>query len=326
MKLFKISDFLNVVDTQDDAVFCAAEDMGYACEYDALGSLYCRKARSGGAAGGGLMLAAAMDVKRFMVTHVSGKNVWFNLIGGLEAKNIVDQKVRFESGLTGTIRQKGHEEGLDEEKKKECKLEDLYILTDSGEGEMPEIGEEAVLDGPDVYADNMISCIALLHAMEELEEDLAEENVTFVFPNQFWSGRMGLRAALQAVKPHTCILCSASEALAEGDEQDPDRPVDLILGRGPVIRFRESLQTFDAETGKKLVAAAESAGIKWQGEARCREIGGGVEITATGGRAGEGYLGVPMKDRGTVKPQFCEEDVEGCVKVLVQFVKMGRAE
>ena len=318
MKLFKISDFLNVVGTQDDAIFCTAEDMGYACGYDALGSLYCRKER-GGEKEGGLMIAAAMDLKRFMVTHVSGNKVWFNLIGGLEAKNIVDQKVRFENGMTGTIRHKDHEGGMEEEKKKDCKLEDLYILAE--DGEMPEIGEEAVLDGPDVYGDSMISCIALLHAMEELEETAAAENVTFVFLNQFWSGRMGLRAALQTVKPHTCILCSASEALAEGDKPDPERPVDLMLGRGPVIRFRESLQTFDEATGKMLVAAAEDAGVKWQGEARCREVGGGVEITATGSRAGEGYLGVPVKDRGTVKPQFSEEDVEGCVKVLVQLVQ-----
>jgi hypothetical protein len=50
-------------------------------------------------------------------------------------------------------------------------------------------------------------------------------------------------------------------------------------------------------------------------------LGGGVEITATGSRAGQGYLGVPMKDRGTVKPQFCEEDVESCVKVLAELVR-----
>ena len=321
MNLFKVSDFLNVVGTQDDVIFCTAEDMGYACGYDALGSLYCRKEREAGTEGGGLMIAAAMDLKRFMVTHVDENRVWFNLIGPLEPKNIVDQRVRFENGMGGIIRHKDHADGMEEEKKKECKLKDLYILADGGEGEMPEIGEEAVLDGPEVYADNLISCIAMLHTMEELEEDSVAGEVTFVFLNQFWSGRMGLRAALQAVKPHTCILCSTSEALAEGDKQDEDRPIDLKLGNGPVIRFRESLQSYDEATGKLVVAAAEAAGVAWQGEARCRELGGGVEITATGSRAGQGYLGVPMKDRGTVKPQFCEEDVVSCVKVLAELVR-----
>lgn len=321
MNNMKISDFFQVFGTQDDVIFSMAEELGYACEYDALGSLYCYRGREAGP-GKDLMFAAAMDVRRFMVTHVDGVKVWFHTIGALEAKNIVDQPVRFENGMGGTIRHKDHAEGMEEDKKKDAKLEDLYILAD-GDEDAAEIGDEAVLEGPDVYADNLAACIALLQTMEELEEDPAAENVTFVFMNQFWSGRMGVRAAVQKVQPHTCILCGTSEALAEGDVQDADKaPVDLKLGAGPAIRFRERLQANDEATCRALAAAADAAGISWQGEARNAEFDGGIEVLVTGSRAGQSYLGVPVKGRGTVNPQYNPKDAEDCAKVLAEFVRM----
>lgn len=320
MSKVKISDFFDVFGTQDDVIFCKSEELDYACEYDALGSIYCRKGAPA-KPGEGLMIAAAMDLKRFMAAHVDGVKVWFHTIGPLEAKNIVDQPVRFENGVGGVIRHKDHAEGMEEDKKKDAKLEDLYILTDGDEYAV-EVGEEAVLEGPDVYADNLTACMALLQTMEELEEEPAADSVTFVFLNQFWSGRMGIRAAMANVKPQTCILCGTSEALEEGDMPDGEKaPVDLKLGAGPAIRFRERLHASDEATCRALIAAAEGADVKWQGEARNAEFDGGIEVMVTGSRAGQSYLGVPVKGRGTTCAKYDQSDVDACAKVLVEFVR-----
>lgn len=320
MNNLKLTDFQDVLGTQDDVIFCMAEEMDYACEYDALGSLYCRKGDPA-QAGQGLMIAAAMDLKRFMVTHVDGLKVWFNVIGELQAKHIVDQPVRFENGVDGIIRHKDHAAGMEEEKRKDCKLEDLYIQLDGDEYAV-EVGDEAVLEGPDVYADNLTSCMAVLQTMDAMVEEASADSVTFVFLNQYWSGRMGLRAAVANVKPHTCIFCGTSEALEAGESQkDGEPPVDLVLGGGPVIRFVELKHAYDGPTCQVLAAAAEAAGIKWQGEARGAEFAGGMEVMVTGSRAGQSFLGVPVKGRGTVTAKYLQSDVDACSRVLSQFIK-----
>ena len=320
MAKIKVKDFLDVMGTQDDVIFCKCEELDYVCEYDALGSMYCRKGTPT-RPGEGLMIAAAMDLKRFMVTHVDGTKVWFHVIGGLEAKNMVDQPVLFENGVGGTIRHKDHPDGMEEEKKKEAKLEDLYIQTD-GDDFAVAVGDEAVLEGPDAYADDLTACIALLQAMEELAEEPAADPVTFVFLNQYWSGRMGIRAAMANVKPHTCIFCGTVEALEDGEKPDADKvPVDLLLGGGPAFRFREKLHANDGPTCQALIAAAEAAGVKWQAEARNAEFAGGIEVMVTGSRAGQSFLGIPVKGRGTATAKYLQSDINACSKVLAEFVR-----
>ena len=320
MSNVKLKDFLDVPGTQDDVIFCMAEEMDYACEYDALGSLYCRKGAPA-EAGQGLMIAAAMDLKRFMATHVDGSKVWFNIIGDLKAKHIVDQPVRFENGVGGVIRHKDHAEGMEEEKKKDCRPEDLYIQLDGDEYAV-EIGDEAVLESPDAYADDLAACMAVLQTMEELAEEPAADSVTFVFLNQYWSGRMGVRAAMANVKPHTCILCGTSEALEAGEtRKEGEAPIDIILGGGPAVRFVELKHAYDGPTCQALAAAADAAGIKWQGEARCAEFAGGMEVMVTGSRAGQSFLGVPVKGCGTVTAKYLQSDVDSCSRVLTEFVR-----
>lgn len=320
MSNVKLKDFLDVLGTQDDVIFCKSEELDYACEYDALGSIYCRKGAPA-QPGQGLMIAAAMDLKRFMVTHVDGLKVCFNVIGDLKGKHIVDQPVRFENGVGGVIRHKDHEEGMEEDKKKDCRLEDLYIQLDGDECAV-EIGDEAVLDSPDAYADDLAACMAVLQTMEELAEEPSADSVTFVFLNQYWSGRMGVRAAMASVKPHTCIFCGTSEALEAGEiQKDGDAPVDLVLGGGPAVRFVELKHAYDGPTCQALADAADAAGIKWQGEVRGIEFAGGLEVMVTGSRAGQSFLGVPVKGRGTAAAKYLQSDVDACSRVLSEFVR-----
>ncbi len=41
----------------------------------------------------------------------------------------------------------------------------------------------------------------------------------------------------------------------------------------------------------------------------------------TGSRAGQSFLGVPVKGRGTVTAKYLQSDVDSCSRVLTEFVR-----
>lgn len=318
-----------------------AESIGYTVQRDVLGNLFCfRESISSG----GLMIAAAMDVKGFLVTHIAEGKARFQTIGSFEKpEKLVDQPVRLENGVKGAIRNIRGGDGIcgenstceekTAEKKKDVKLEELYIQI---QGSAVRTGDAAVLDGEvkeleqglvqAPYGAHLAGCLSVLDAMERLQKDVADEEVTFVFLAQHQPGRMGLRAAVKRVSPETCILCSGAEAAAAEGEDDSreagenspaeKHPVDVEVGAGPVIRFREKLQASDEGTCQRLIRAAEQGGIAWQGEARNRDMSGAIEAMSAGSRPGVGWLGVPVRNAGPFEAVYSMDEVSRCGQVL----------
>ena len=317
-----------------------AKSIGCTVQRDVLGNLFCSRNT---VSGGGLMIAAAMDVKGFLATHIAEGKVRFQTIGSFEKpEKLVNQPVRFENGVRGVIRSDACEEenaGEKTEKKKDVKLEDLYIQIQES---AVRTGDAAVLDGEvkeleqglvqTAHGAQLAGCLAVLDAMERLQKDAAAEDVTFVFLAQHQPGRMGLRAAVKRVSPETCILCGGAEAAAAAGEderreaeKDPSEekyPVDVGIGAGPVIRFREKLQTSDEGTCSRLIRAAEQAGIAWQGEARNRDMSGAIEAMSAGSRPGVGWLGVPVRNAGSFEAVYSMDEVSRCGQVLAALCKL----
>lgn len=288
------------------------------------------------------MIAAAMDVKGFLATHIAEGRIRFQTIGSFEKpEKLVDQPVRFENGLRGVIRSDACEGDAEEKKdeKKDVKPEELYIqLQESA----VRTGDAAVLDSEikeleqdlvqTPYGANLAGCLAVLDAMERLQKDAAAEAVTFVFLAQHQPGRMGLRAAVKRISPETCILCGSAEATAAAGEygsreaeespSEEKHPVDVEIGAGPVIRFREKLQASDEGTCRLLIRAAEQAGIAWQGEARNRDMSGAIEAMSAGSRPGVGWLGVPVRNAGTFEAVYSMDEVSRCGQVLAALCRM----
>lgn len=288
------------------------------------------------------MIAAAMDVKGFLATHIAEGRIRFQTIGSFEKpEKLVDQPVRFENGLRGVIRSDACEGDAEEKKdeKKDVKPEELYIqLQESA----VRTGDAAVLDSEikeleqdlvqTPYGANLAGCLAVLDAMERLQKDGAAEAVTFVFLAQHQPGRMGLRAAVKRVSPETCILCGGAEAAAAAGEDERREagensseekyPVDVEIGAGPVIRFREKLQASDEETCRRLIRAAEQVGIAWQGEARNRDMSGAIEAMSAGSRPGVGWLGVPVRNAGPFEAVYSMDEVSRCGQVLAALCRL----
>ena len=316
-----------------------AESIGFSVQRDVLGNLFCFR---GSVSGGGLMIAAAMDVKGFLATHIAEGRIRFQTIGSFEKpEKLVDQPVRFENGLRGVIRSDACEGDAEEKKdeKKDVKPEELYIqLQESA----VRTGDAAVLDSEikeleqdlvqTPYGANLAGCLAVLDAMERLQKDAAAEAVTFVFLAQHQPGRMGLRAAVKRISPETCILCGGAEAAAAAGEygsreaeespSEEKHPVDVEIGAGSVIRFREKLQASDEGTCRLLIRAAEQAGIAWQGEARNRDMSGAIEAMSAGSRPGVGWLGVPVRNAGTFEAVYSMDEVSRCGQVLAALCRM----
>lgn len=312
-----------------------AESIGFSVQRDVLGNLFCFR---GSVSGGGLMIAAAMDIKGFLATHIAEGRIRFQTIGSFEKpEKLVDQPVRFENGLRGVIRSDACEG--DAEEKKDVKPEELYIqLQESA----VRTGDAAVLDSEikeleqdlvqTPYGANLAGCLVVLDAMERLQKDAAAEAVTFVFLAQHQSGRMGLRAAVKRISPETCILCGGAEAAAAAGEygsreaeespSEEKHPVDVEIGAGPVIRFREKLQASDEETCRRLIRAAEQVGIAWQGEARNRDMSGAIEAMSAGSRPGISWLGVPVRNAGTFEAVYSMDEVSRCGQVLAALCRM----
>ncbi len=316
-----------------------AESIGFSVQRDVLGNLFCFR---GSVSGGGLMIAAAMDVKGFLATHIAEGRIRFQTIGSFEKpEKLVDQPVRFENGVRGVICSDACEEDAEEKKdeKKDVKPEELYIqLQESA----VRTGDAAVLDSEikeleqdlvqTTYGANLAGCLAVLDAMERLQKDAAAEAVTFVFLAQHQPGRMGLRAAVKRISPETCILCGGAEAAAAAGEygsreaeespSEEKHPVDVEIGAGPVIRFREKLQASDEGTCRLLIRAAEQAGIAWQGEARNRDMSGAIEAMSAGSRPGISWLGVPVRNAGTFEAVYSMDEVSRCGQVLAALCRM----
>ena len=378
-----------------------AKSIGYTAQRDALGNLFCRRGSFASEQEQGcsrkLMIAAAMDVKGFLTTHISGDKVWFQAIGPFEKpERLKGVPVRFENGSRGVIESlvsgsddgegnganKGHEVGKAKEaksgndemsgdaaknnkdEKKAVKMEDLFIrLTaqekQSAEKSAVQTGDAAAAEaevkemGNDLvqtpHGDHLAGCLAVLDTMERLRDDAAAEDVTFVFLAQHWPGRMGLRAAVKRAAPETCILCGGAEAAeetetesgikkaevpeAEKEHQDREEhqdkekhPIDVEIGAGPVIRFRENLHANDQGTCRLLICAAEQAGISWQGEARNRDMSGATEAMVSGSRPGVSWLGVPVRKSETAEDIFSMEEVNQCGQVLAALCRMDELE
>ncbi|MGN0713161.1 MAG: hypothetical protein ACI4LJ_05205 [Anaerovoracaceae bacterium] len=324
-----------------------AKSIGCTVQRDVLGNLFCSRNT---VSGGGLMIAAAMDVKGFLATHIAEGKVRFQTIGSFEKpEKLVNQPVRFENGVRGVIRNIRSEDGTcgenstceekTAEKKKDVKLEDLYIQIQESavrtgdaavlDGEIKEL-EQGLVQAP--HGADLAGCLAVLDAMERLQKDAAAEDVTFVFLAQHQPGRMGLRAAVKRVSPETCILCGGAEAAAAAGEDErreaeknPSEekyPVDVGIGAGPVIRFREKLQASDEGTCSRLIRAAEQAGIAWQGEARNRDMSGAIEAMSAGSRPGVGWLGVPIRNAGPFEGVYSMDEVSRCGQVLAALCKL----
>lgn len=239
---------------------------------DTIGNLICHKKGSGKR----IMMPAHRDVIGFMATYIDPKGfVRFTQDGHHKPAYLIGIGVRFENGVHGTIQASDQ---VDMSKSaNSVTLSDLYIdigAKDYAEAaSLIEPGDVAVFDAEAVavagnnmltpYADDLVGCIVLLLAMEELQGKQCPNDLYFVFSTQEERGLLGAKVATQHLKPDMGI---AVDVTLTGDTPRETVPLAIALGKGPTIKIRDGFQVCSPQVVQHLRSAAEAAGIPWQDE------------------------------------------------------------
>ena len=287
---------------------------------DALGNLILHKIGKGPK----VLFAAHMDSIGLMVTHIEKEGfLRFGCIGSLLAENILYAPVRFQSGLRGTI---VPDQSADRSK---LTLDDL--LVDIGARDEQEasaqvrIGDTAIYDTPlnqvgnrilSPYLDNRISCLALLKAMENIDE--SPSDLYFVFTVQEEPGLRGAKPAAFAIDPDYAVVCDVTPA---GDQPGSKHYGSSRLGGGAAIKVMDTSVICHPEMVERLKALAKKNGITAQNDVILRggTDAGPIHISRSGVLTGG--VSVPCRYIHTPQEMADAADVESCAALLEAFAK-----
>ena len=292
---------------------------------DALGNVICHKKGEGKR----LMMPAHMDTIGFIVTYIDDEGfVRFDGIGGHMPANLVGTPVRFENGLCGAIRL----EKIGDLTAKTCsaiKMRDLYIDIGAKDAEEAKthvnIGDVAVFDTKTVelcggnvmtpYADDLISCVVLLLAMENLQGKQSKNDLYFVFSTQEEVGLRGPTTSAYHTHPYMGI---AADLCPVGDTPSSTGKLAGRLGAGPPINIKDMSLICNPQEVAHMRKAAEQAGVAYQDEIL---TGGGTDSGAMQRARGGVYSGcisIPTRHIHSPGEIFNISDVEKAGELLAQ--------
>lgn len=285
---------------------------------DALGNLILRRKGSGPK----VLFAAHMDSIGLIVTHIEKEGfLRFGNIGGLVAENILHATVRFKNGVRGTI---VPDQSADRTK---LSLNDLYVdigaESEQQASSLIRIGDTAVYDAPanlaggriiSPYLDNRISCIALLGAMEQIDE--SANDLYFVFTVQEEPGLRGAKPAAFEIDPDYGIVCDVTPA---GDQPGSKHYGSSSLGGGAAIKVMDTSVICHPDMVDRLRALAEAGNIPYQNDVIVRGGTDAGPIHTTRGGVQTGGISVPCRYIHTPQEMADAEDVTHCASLMAAF-------
>lgn len=292
---------------------------------DALGNVICHKKGEGKR----LMMPAHMDTIGFMATYIEeGGFIRFEGIGGHMPATLVGVPVRFESGVNGCIRLEKQSDNLSKAITA-IKISDLYIdigAKDQAEAEkLVKIGDVAVFNSPTVelaggnvmtpYADDLISCVVLLLAMENLKDKKSKNDLYFVFSTQEEVGLRGAMTAAYHIDPYMGI---AVDVCSTGDTPSTTVKMTVKVGEGPTIKIKDGSLICNPQAVKHMRAAADEIGVKYQDEIL---LAGGTDSGAmqrTRGGVYSGCISIPTRHIHSPCEIINKKDVEEAARLLAQ--------
>lgn len=288
---------------------------------DALGSLIATKKGKGGQK---IMLAAHTDHIGFVVTDIDEKGfARVHNVGGIRKANSLNRRVIFENGVSGVL---SHEnEGHDANDGNMTKLFiDLGASSKEEAEKLVRPGDTAVY-APDIFElandliagpamDDRAGCAILVETLKRLGE--TDNEIVAVFTSQEEVGLRGAQAAAFEVNPDMGI---ALDVTLCGDT--PKGPkIAVKAGEGIAVKVMDSSLICHPGVVKKMEAAAEKAGAKYQ-----REVltAGGTDagaIQRTRGGIPSGVLSIPCRYVHSATETVSLRDMENGVKLLVQLL------
>ncbi len=285
---------------------------------DVMGNLICHKKGSGPK----VMFSAHMDSIGLAATHIDDKGfVRVGALGGVSPRDVLRTPVRFRNGVCGMV---SADAGANMEKPA---VSDLFIDIGASCREEAErlvqVGDAAVFDTPtrgaadrviSPYLDDRIACLALLMAMEQLEE--TENDLYFVFSVQEEVGCRGAKTAAWAVDPDYGI---AMDVTASDDVPGSKHLFSSRVGGGAAVKVMDRSVICPPALVEGLMDLGAEKGIPVQ-----RDVltAGGTDagpIQATRNGVYAGGISIPCRYVHTPAELADLGDVRACAALAAAF-------
>ncbi len=293
---------------------------------DAMGNLICHKKGKGKK----VMLCAHMDAIGFMVTGADRHGgLSIAPIGGFDPAALINTRIVFPNGTRGIIRAKESAKTLSGGWTS-IKMTDLFVdIGVSSEKEAMKkvsIGDLAVFEGlPQAvaghrimgpYADDLIGCVVLLLAMEQMQD--SKYDVYFVFSTQEEVGCRGAKTAALAIQPDIAIatdVCGSDDTPA----QDNKNRV-IFLGKGPTVKIKDASVICSPALNEQLKKVAKKAELTVQDEIL---LGGGTDTCSmqlSGPDVMATCVSIPTRHIHSAAEMYDWRDVEQAGALLAAFL------
>jgi len=290
---------------------------------DALGNLICVR-HGTDPEGKRIMLSAHMDHIGFIVAGVEKEGfLRVSPVGGIGIAVSRTRHVVFQNGVQGIIVQEPVREG------ETPAMKHLFIdigAQDEAEAlSMIQLGDIAVY-APDCFRlgqhrvaapamDDRIACALLVRLMQELDE--TKNTVIAVFSTQEEVGCRGAKTAAYAINPDIGI---ALDVTGNGDTPKTKLP-SVKLGEGASIKILDNGSISSPEVVSGLIAAAQSAQVKYQREVL--PYGGtdamAMQVTRAGVKVGT--VSIPCRYVHSACEVIDLRDVDAALKLLLEYLK-----
>ncbi|MBR2973582.1 MAG: M42 family metallopeptidase [Clostridia bacterium] len=270
-----------------------------------------------------ILFAAHMDQIGLMVTYIEdGGFLRFATVGGIEPRDILNQRVRFKNGTIGCVCY-GEKKEI-----KDIKLSDMYIdiaVKDKEEAETKvSIGDCAVYAAPFVqsgnyvvspYLDNKVGCYILAEAAKRIKN--SSKDLYFVFTVQEEIGLRGAKTAAFDISPDYAI---ALDVTATGDTPDGYK-MAVKTGEGIAVKVKDNSLIAHPAVKEMIVSAAEKTGKKYQYEVL--EFGGtdGGALQLSGSGVPTGVISIPTRYTHTANETASIADITDAIDVICEIVK-----
>ena len=277
------------------------------------------------------MMPAHMDTIGFMATYIDDKGfIRVTNIGGISAVNMVATPVRFENGVKGIMQIEGKAD-LASAARNAVAMSNMFIDIGAKSKEEAEklvdIGMVAVFDTEtkvifndhlvSPYCDDLICCVSLILAMEQLKDVEPVNDLYYVFSTQ---EEVGLRGAITSAYHIDPDLGIALDVCPVGDTPAISVPMVVALGKGPTVKIKDASVICHPKAVEFLRKAAKANDIPYQNEIL---LAGGTDTAAiqkTRGGVIAGCISVPTRYIHSPQEMVAISDVENAAKLLAAAV------
>jgi endoglucanase len=264
-----------------------------------------------------------MDEIGVMTTYVDEKGfARFTNIGGVRTLNCVGGRVAFADGTLGVI-------GVEQKRSDANKIPEMaQLYVDVGaksRDDCPvQVGDAAVFVQPFVAQgkrliakamDDRIGCAILIETLRRLKR--TPHDVYVIFSVQEETTLSGARTSAYSIDPDMAI---AVDITTTGDTPESNH-MAVQLGQGPAVKVQDRGMIAHVAVRELLVQRAKEAKIPYQLEVL--EAGTTDAAAMQLVRAGvpAGCVSIPCRYFHTPSEMVDEEDVENCVRLLLEVLR-----